>query len=82
MALSKAAHIEGVLPGMRRGGVLMLMPNARIVQRSHEREAEALQAVAMAMLQYTPQVALAEEATLLLDIGASLRLFGGIRQLC
>jgi protein ImuB len=82
MALSKAAHIEGVLPGMRRGGVLMLMPDARIVQRSHEREAEALQAVAMAMLQYTPQVALAEEATLLLDIGASLRLFGGIRQLC
>ncbi len=82
MALSRAAHAAGVQPGMRRGGVLMLMPDARIVQRTPEREAEALQAVAMALLQYTPQVAQAEEATLLLDIGASLRLFGGIRALC
>lgn len=82
MAMSAAARAAGVRPGMRRGGVLMLMPGARILERSHEREAEALQAVAMTMLQYTPQVALAEEATLLLDIGASLRLFGGIRRLC
>lgn len=82
MALSPAARAAGVQAGMRRGGVLMLLPEARILERSHEREAEAMQAVAMAMLQYTPQVALAEEATLLLDIGASLRLFGGIRRLC
>lgn len=82
MAMSPAARAAGVQPGMRRGGVLMLLPEARILERSHAREAEALQAVAMAMLQYTPQVALAEEATLLLDIGASLRLFGGIRRLC
>lgn len=82
MAMSAAARAAGVQPGMRRGGVLMLLPEARILERSHEREAEALQAVAMTMLQYTPQVALAEEATLLLDIGASLRLFGGIRRLC
>ena len=82
MALSPAARAAGVQIGMRRGGVLMLMPEARIELRSHEREAEAMEAVAMTMLQYTPQVALAEEATLLLDIGASLRLFGGIRRLC
>ena len=82
MALSPLARAAGVQPGMRRGGVLMLMPEARIVERSHEREAEALNATAMAMLQYTPQVAMAEEATLLLDVGASLRLFGGIRRLC
>ena len=82
MALSPLARAAGVQPGMRRGGVLMLMPEARILERSHEREADALQAAAMAMLQYTPQVALAEEASLLLDVGASLRLFGGIRPLC
>ncbi|AWL06472.1 Y-family DNA polymerase [Massilia oculi] len=82
MALSPAARAAGVQIGMRRGGVLMLMPEARIELRSHAREAEAMDAVAMTMLQYTPQVALAEEATLLLDIGASLRLFGGIRRLC
>jgi protein ImuB len=45
-------------------------------------EAEALQAAALALLQFTPQLAEGEEATLLLDIGASLRLFGGIRALC
>ncbi|MFC5461766.1 Y-family DNA polymerase [Massilia niabensis] len=82
LAASPLARAAGVQLGMRRGGVLMLMPEARIVERSPEREAEALHAVAMALLQYTPQVAQAEEATLLIDIGASLRLFGGIRALC
>ncbi|MGX4640483.1 Y-family DNA polymerase [Massilia sp. SYSU DXS3249] len=82
LAASPAARAAGIQPGMRRGGVLMLMPEARIVERSPEREAEALHAVAMALLQYTPQVAQAEESTLLIDIGASLRLFGGIRALC
>jgi protein ImuB len=82
LALSPAALAAGVQAGMRRGGVLMLMPEARLYERSAEREAEALHAVAMALLQYTPLVARAEESTLLIDIGASLRLFGGIRALC
>jgi protein ImuB len=82
LALSGAARAAGVQPGMRRGGVLMLMPEARVHERSPPREAEALSAVAMALLQYTPQVAEAEEATLLMDVGASLRLFGGVRALC
>ncbi len=80
--VSAAARAAGVQPGMRRGGVLMLLPEARLHERAPEREAEALHAVAMALLQYTPQVAQAEEATLLMDIGASLRLFGGIGALC
>ncbi|UVW27816.1 DNA polymerase Y family protein [Massilia sp. H6] len=82
LALSPAARAAGVQPGMRRGGVLMLLPEARLLERSPAREAEALNAVALAMLQYTPQVAQDDEATLLMDIGASLRLFGGIRALC
>ena len=82
LALSPAARAAGVQPGMRRGGVLMLLPEARLLERSLAREAEALNAVALAMLQYTPQVAQDDEATLLMDIGASLRLFGGIRALC
>lgn len=82
LALSPVARAAGIGRGMRRGGVLMLLPEARLYERDPAREAEALDAVALAMLQYTPQVALAEEATLLMDIGASLRLFGGIRALC
>jgi protein ImuB len=82
LAASPAARRAGVGHGMRRASVLMLMPEARLHERNAAREAEALNAVALAMLQYTPQVAHAEDATLLLDIGASLRLFGGIRALC
>jgi protein ImuB len=82
LALSAAARAAGVQGGMRRGGVLMLMPEAKLYERSAGREAEALHAVAMALLQYTPLVAQAEESTLLIDIGASLRLFGGINALC
>ena len=80
--VSPAAHAAGVQAGMRRGGVLMLLPEARLHERAPEREAEALHAVAMTLLQYTPLVAQGEEATLLMDVGASLRLFGGIRALC
>ncbi|MGI4718671.1 MAG: Y-family DNA polymerase [Janthinobacterium lividum] len=82
LTMSRGAHMAGIKPAMRRGGVLMLAPDARIHERTAAREEAALQAVAMAMLQYTPQVTLAEESTLLLNIGASLRLFGGIRSLC
>ena len=82
LAASPLARAAGVQVGMRRGGVLMLMPEARLVERDLAKEAEALHAVAMALLQYTPLLAQAEESTLLLDIGASLRLFGGIGKLC
>jgi len=82
LAASPRAQAAGIAPGMRRGGVTMLMPEAVLLERDPAREAEAMHAVAMAMLQYTPQVAEAEEACLLLDVGASLRLFGGASALC
>ncbi|MCS0658034.1 Y-family DNA polymerase [Massilia terrae] len=82
LAVSPAARAAGVLPGMRRGSVLMLMPEARLHERDPARETEALGAVALALLQYTPLVTEGEEATLLMDVGASLRLFGGVRRLC
>ena len=81
LTMSLEARVAGVKPAMRRSGVLMLVPDARIYERTAAREEAALQGVAMAMLQYTPQVTLSEESTLLMDIGASLRLFGGIRVL-
>ena len=82
LVASAQARAAGVQTGMRRGGVLMLLPDAQIHERDAAREAQARQSVALALLQYTPQVAEAEEETLLMDVGASLRLFGGIRRLC
>jgi protein ImuB len=82
LAMSSAAYIAGVKRGMRRGSAVMLLPEARIHERSVTNEEAALHTVAIAMLKYTPSVTLGEESTILVEIGASLRLFGGVRALC
>ncbi|MCW5297883.1 DNA polymerase Y family protein [Herbaspirillum lusitanum] len=82
MAASSSAQDAGVRHGMRRGGVLALLPQAPMHDRAPEREAQTLFGAATALLQYTPQASFSDDATVLLDIGASLRLFGGIRMLC
>ena len=82
LAASAAARALGVRDGMRASSVRMLVPSAHLQVRDIAREQAALQACALALLQYTPQVALLGAAGLVLDIAASLRLFGGIRALC
>jgi protein ImuB len=82
LGISRSASAAGIKLGMRRGGILMLDQDAHIYNRSPQKERDAINAVAMALLQYTPLVAESEESTLLMDIGGSLRLFGGIRSLC
>ena len=82
LVASICARDAGVQIGMRRGGVLMLLPDARIHDRDLALEDEARQAVALTLLQYTPQVAEDEESTMIMDVGASLTLFGGIHALC
>ncbi|MCO4856593.1 DNA polymerase Y family protein [Herbaspirillum sp. WGmk3] len=81
-ALTAPARALGVHEGMRRGGVQLLAPQAHLNERDILREQTTLQQAALALLQYTPQVTLAEEDCILLEVGASLRLFGGIRALC
>ncbi|MHA7429040.1 Y-family DNA polymerase, partial [Burkholderia pseudomallei] len=76
------ARANGVRAGMKRGGVLTLAPGTRLVERDPAREADALRAVALALLRFSPCVALDDEATLVVDVGASLRLFGGLPLLC
>ncbi|WP_147486082.1 Y-family DNA polymerase, partial [Burkholderia pseudomallei] len=76
------ARANGVRAGMKRGGVLTLAPGTRLVERDPAREADALRAVALALLRFSPCVALDDEATLVVDVGASLRLFGGLPSLC
>ncbi|KVM78464.1 DNA polymerase Y family protein [Burkholderia stagnalis] len=77
-----AAHRQGVRAGMKRGGVLTLAPDTQLVERDPAREADALRAVALALLRFSPCVALDDEATLVVDVGPSLRLFGGLPSLC
>jgi protein ImuB len=75
----KAASDAGIRAGMRKGGVLTLAPDASIFDRDELREQQAVSEVATALMQFSPQVTLAAEQTVLVDVSASLRLFGGIR---
>ena len=76
-----AARAQGVVDGMRRGGVLTLAPNADLRERELAREEQTVRGVAFALLQFTPNVVIAAENVVLADVSASLRLFGGLRAL-
>lgn len=82
LIMTPGAAASGIRPGMRRGGVVALVPQAQLCERDLSREQSALNEIALALLQYTPEVAHAEENSLLLDISASLSAFGGRLALC
>lgn len=81
MALTPAAASHGISLGMRRAGAGVLAPHAIMLDRDRAAESAALEGAALALLQYTPEVALGEQDSLLLNVGASLRVFGGPRAL-
>lgn len=81
MALSRLAWLAGIRTGMRLSGVQMLHHDTVIKQRDVHKEMQALHAVAMSCLQFSPQVSVLDPANVLINIGASLRLFGGVRRL-
>jgi protein ImuB len=81
IASDAAARAAGVCIGMRRGGVLTLAPTTLMRERDGAAEVNAVREVATGLLNLSPQVVIAEESTVLVDVSASLRLFGGIRSL-
>lgn len=81
VAFDGAARAAGVRAGMRRSGVLTLVPDAEVRERDVDRERDTLSALATSLMQFSPQITLAEENSVLVDVSASLRLFGGIRPL-
>ncbi|MFJ2988946.1 Y-family DNA polymerase [Collimonas sp. NPDC087041] len=82
LLMTPSAAASGIRSGMRRGGVVALAPQAQLCERDLPREQSARDEIALTLLQYTPEVAHAEENTLLLDISASLSAFGGRLALC
>ena len=82
MAITPLARAQGLRIGMRQASAMTIAPEVLLIPRAPDREREALDAVALALLQYTPELALAEEATLLMDVSASLSAFGGRLRLC
>ncbi|WP_116136862.1 Y-family DNA polymerase [Trinickia diaoshuihuensis] len=77
-----AARAAGIRLGMKRGGVLTLSADVLMFERDAAREAQAAREVGMALMRFSPDVTLAGEATIIVEVGASLRLFGGVRVLC
>ncbi len=67
---------------MKRAGVLTLAPNALVYDREPAREQDVLREVALALMRFSPMVAVCEEETVVIDVSASLRLFGGILRIC
>ncbi|MFM0061298.1 DNA polymerase Y family protein [Paraburkholderia phytofirmans] len=89
-ALADHAHIlmpdldalrAGVHAGHSRSYALALAPGLELLAADAARETQAFEAIALALLTYTPKVSLAEAHTLLLEVGSGLRLFGGLRAL-
>jgi protein ImuB len=81
MALTPEAARHGIKPGMRRAGASALAPHAILLDRNVAAEQATLEGAALALLQYTPEVALGGPDSLLMNVGASLRVFGGPRAL-
>lgn len=74
----------GVLAGSGRAHALALAPGLVLLEADPARETRAFEALALALLAYTPKVSLAPAPlphTVLLEVGSGLRLFGGVRAL-
>lgn len=74
----------GVQPGSARAHALALAPGLVLLEPDAACETRAFEALALALLAYTPKVSLAQaqqSPTLLLEVGSGLRLFGGVRAL-
>lgn len=76
--VSPRAAEAGVLVGMTESGGHALASNLMLLPRDHDAEAAAAIEAALWALHFTPQVSI-RPSGLLLDVTASLRLFGGAR---
>jgi protein ImuB len=75
------ARAQGLLPGMTLSAAYALLPSLWVQQRNNAAEQQALEQLAVWAGQFTSLVNLALPDALLLEIGGSLHLFGGMAAL-
>jgi protein ImuB len=80
LVATRAARAAGVEPGMSASTAASLAPQVAQRVRDPEREAAFVRLLALAVSRFTPQVVLQPDGVLL-EVSASLRLFGGHRAL-
>ena len=81
IAVTRMAAAQGARIGMRGTSVHAIAPEVVLQPREQLRERQAFDAVSLALMQYTPDIAAADDRSLLLEVSASLSLFGGPRRL-
>jgi protein ImuB len=79
--VNRAAAECGVRAGLKQATAQALSAELLLAAAEPARDAAALQAVAHAALAFTPAVAFHDAQTVLLEVQASLRLFGGLAAL-
>ena len=72
-----AAQKHGIGPELSAGAALALAADLRMLPRRPQAERAALERLAAWGIGFTPRVSLAPPRSLVLDVAASLRLFGG-----
>lgn len=75
-----AASATGITAGQPTATALALCPQVLLIERDAEDERQALHEAALACLRYTPSTRVCEHG-LMLEVSASVRLFGGRRAL-
>ena len=80
LAVNRAARALGAQPGQSAATALSLAPGLQVLPREPEREAAFVEALALALAALTPNLC-PLEGGVLLEVCASLRLFGGVRRL-
>lgn len=75
------ASRHGVRPGLPANAALALLPELELLPRDLQREHRLLSKLADLATVFTPCVSIVRSATLVLEIGGSLRLFGDADQL-
>ncbi len=80
-ACNRAARQAGIKAGMTLAAAQPLADGLQAIARDPQREQAALRRLAQWAQQFTPVVSLQPPSGLLLEVGASLSLFGGIRAL-
>ena len=76
-----AARRQGVVPGMSTSAARNLCPELRLQPLDETRQQQALERLASHAMQFTPAISLQPPDGLLMEIGASADLFGGLASL-
>ncbi len=81
LVCNRAAIDAGIVPGITPATAHALCGEVTIIERAPQREAETLQRIAYSCYGFTPMINTHAPDWLLLEIGNSLKLFGGLKAL-